>query len=268
MNKVLGEIKKIIDDSIRKYLPDVKSSDLEDNGNIYYMNGKNGTEFDWYVNDRISDFMVFYDDENKLGALKLSLYNDGTTVIYIYGDHGSKLIKEIETSIKVTQKEMLNLAVILKNEADDKRIFDGSIFKIDSDKEVSKEKIDEFQKEKKYFDKIRAQKEVLNLKALVSERIIKEGYKVGYMIRCNPHDAMDSGWQFLAGDEDDAYLNDVKKIELLPVGYVCNLDPDISKYINYPVGTELIRISSSKFEIDKHTKEIYIEKRNSDDIDE
>ena len=58
MNKVLKEIKKVINESISNYLPDVKNSDLEENGNIYYMNGKNGTEFDWYVNEHISDFMV------------------------------------------------------------------------------------------------------------------------------------------------------------------------------------------------------------------
>ena len=47
---------------------------LEENGTVYYMNGKNGTEFDWHVNDRLSDFMVFYDDEDKLGAVKASVY--------------------------------------------------------------------------------------------------------------------------------------------------------------------------------------------------
>ena len=39
----------MVNKSIREYLPDVPSNDLEENGNIYYMNGKNGTEFDWYV---------------------------------------------------------------------------------------------------------------------------------------------------------------------------------------------------------------------------
>lgn len=264
MNKILKEIKILMNKSIGKYLPDVKSSDLEENGTIYYMNGKNGTEFDWYVNSHISDFMMFYDDENKLGALKLTLYNDGTIFIYIYGDHGNKMIKEVKTSIKTTQKEILDLAIILKNGADDKRIFDGSIEVIDSSIKLSKEKISEFKSAEKYFDKMRVRKELFNLKALVSTKITKEGYKVGYMIKNNPLNSMDSGWQFLAGDEDEAYLNDIKKIELLPVGYVCNLDADISKYIDYPVGTELIRVSSSKFEIDKHTKAIFVEKRNEE----
>lgn len=265
MNKILKEIKTIINESINKYLPEIKSNDLEEDGTIYYMNGRNGTEFDWYVNNHVSDFFVFYNDANNLGALKLTLYNDGNILIYIYGDKGNKLIKEIKTSIKTTPKEMLNLAIILKYEADDKRIFNDSIDKINSDVKISKEKINEFKNEKEYFEKMRARKEMLNLKALVSKKITEEGYKVGYMIRNNSYDVMDSGWQFLAGNEDESYLKDVKKIELLPVGYVCNLDSDIENYIEYPIGTELIRISSSKFEIDKHTKKIYIEKRNRDE---
>ena len=49
MNRILNEIKEIIKQNINEYLPEVKSSDLEENGTVYYMNGKNGTEFDWYV---------------------------------------------------------------------------------------------------------------------------------------------------------------------------------------------------------------------------
>ncbi|MDE6470407.1 MAG: DUF2185 domain-containing protein, partial [Eubacterium sp.] len=44
---------------------------------------------------------------------------------------------------------------------------------------------------------------------IVSDKITKEGYKVGYMYRENPDDEVpDSGWRFLAGNEDDAYMND------------------------------------------------------------
>lgn len=265
MNSILKEVKQIINENIHKYLPDVKDSDLEENGNIYYMNGRNGTEFDWYVNDHISDFMVFYNDEKNLGALKLTLYNDGNIIAYIYGDKGDKLIQKLDLSIKVSKEEMLELAIILKYEADDKRIFNDSIEKIKSDVKISKDKTNEFKKEKESFEKLRARKELFNLNALVSTKITKEGYKVGYMVRNNPHDVTDSGWQFLVGNEDEEYLNNVKNIELLPVGYICNLDSDIEKYLDSPVGTEFIRVSSSEFEIDKHNKAIYIEKRNSNE---
>ena len=261
MNKVLSEIKEMIHKSIREYLPDVKSGDLEENGNIYYMNGKNGTEFDWYVNEHVSDFMVFYNDEKNLGAVKLTLYIDGKVLILIYGDKGNTLAQKIETSISITEQEMLNLAVILKKQADDKKIFDKGIDKIDSDINVGADDIAEFQNNEKSYAKIIERKRLFNLNAIVSAKIMKEGYKVGYMLRFEPRDGGDSGWQLLAGNEEDHYLDDIKNVSLVPLGYVCNLDPDILKYIDYPVGTELIRISSHEFEPDNRSKNIFVEKR-------
>ena len=261
MHKVLSEIKEIINKSISEYLPDVQSGDLEEDGSIYYMNGKNGTEFDWYVNEHISDFMVFYNDEANLGAVKLTLYIDGKILIYIYGDKGSTVAKKIETSINITEQEMLNLTVILKKEADDKRIFDKGIDKIDSDINVSADDIAEFQNNEKSYARIIERKKLFNLRAIVSAKILREGYKVGYMLRFEPHDGDDSGWQLLAGNEEDNYLNDIKNISLVPLGYVCDLDPDILKYVDCPVGTKLIRISSHEFEADKRKKKIFVEKR-------
>ena len=261
MHKVLLEIKEMINKSISEYLPGVQSGDLEENGNIYYMNGKNGTGCDWYVNEHISDFMVFYNDEANLGAVKLTLYTDGKILIYIYGDKGSTVVQKIETSINITEQEMLNLAIILKKEADDKRIFDKGIDMIDSDINVSADDIAEFQNNEKSYARIIERKKLFNLKAIVSAKILREGYKVGYMLRFEPHDGDDSGWQLLAGNEEDNYLNDIKNISLVPLGYVCDLDPDILKYIDNPIGTKLIRISSHEFEADKRKKKIFIEKR-------
>lgn len=83
MNKVLNEIKELVTKNINKFLPEVKPSELEENGMIYYMNGQNGTEFEYYVNGHLPSFMVFYNDEKNLGALKLLIYNNGEILIYI-----------------------------------------------------------------------------------------------------------------------------------------------------------------------------------------
>ena len=205
--------------------------------------------------------MIFYNDEKNLGAVKLTLYTDGKVLILIYGDKGNTVVQKIETSINITKQEMLNLAVILKKGADDKRIFDKGIDKIDSDINVNTDDISEFQNDEKSYAKIIERRKLFNLKAVVSAKISREGYKVGYMLRFEPHDGDDSGWQLLAGNEEDNYLNDVKNISLAPLGYICNLDPDILKYIDYPVGTKLIRISSHEFEADKWNKKIFVEKR-------
>lgn len=262
MNRVLSKIKEVVDSNIKLYLPHVKITDLEDNGAIYYMNGKNGTEFEWYVNDELAPFMVFYNDEANLGAIKLVLYNDGSAVVYIYGENGKKLIKEVNEHLGVNETDIFELAVILRNEADDRNMWGAGIDSINTDIEVNAEKINEFKENKNRYTAMRNKKIILNLKSYVSKKITEEGWKVGYMERIKPCNEEDSGWSFFAGNEDDKYTSDYKNIELMRVGNVWQqLDPDIFKYIDMPIGTRLIRISQDAFEIDKNDKAIYMVKR-------
>lgn len=261
MNKILNEIKEIIKKNINEYLPEVKPSDLEENGTVYYMNGKNGTEFDWYVNEHLPSFMVFYNDEQNLGAAKLLIYANGKVVLYLYEDKGNKLIKEIETSIEIIEDELFKLAVILKNETEDKDIWDESIDKVNMDVEITEEEITKFQDSEQYMKPTKNRMNLLNKMAYLSKKVSEEGWKVGYMCREEAMNENDSGWQFLAGNEDDKYLNNHKNCLLVHVQDVYQLDPDIWNYIDNPVGTELIRISSNEFEIDKKNKEIFVEKR-------
>ena len=261
MNRILNEIKEIIKKNINEYLPEVKPSDLEENGTVYYMNGKNGTEFDWYVNEHLPSFMVFYNDEQNLGAAKLLIYANGKVVLYLYEDKGNKLIKEIETSIEIIEDELFKLAVILKNETEDKDIWDESIDKVNMDVEITEEEITKFQDSEQYMKPTKNRMNLLNKMAYLSKKVSEEGWKVGYMCREEAMNENDGGWQFLAGNEDDKYLNNHKNCLLVHVQDVYQLDPDIWNYIDNPVGTELIRISSNEFEIDKKNKEIFVEKR-------
>lgn len=261
MNRILNEIKEIIKKNINEYLPEVKPSDLEENGTVYYMNGKNGTEFDWYVNEHLPSFMVFYNDEQNLGAAKLLIYANVKVVLYLYEDKGNKLIKEIETSIEIIEDELFKLAVILKNETEDKDIWDESIDKVNMDVEITEEEITKFQDSEQYMKPTKNRMNLLNKMAYLSKKVSEDGWKVGYMCREEAMNENDSGWQFLAGNEDDKYLNNNKNCLLVHVQDVYQLDPDIWNYIDNPVGTELIRISSNEFEIDKKNKEIFVEKR-------
>lgn len=206
--------------------------------------------------------MVFYNDKDNLGAIKLLLHNDGKIEVYIYGEKGKKLIKKVDTHLDINETDIFELAVILKNEADDKRIWDGDIERIYTDIKVGDEKINKFKENKKMYNSIRNKKTILNLKSYVSKKIIEEGWKVGYMERNNPYNEEDSGWSFFAGNEDDKYTSDYRNIQLASVGSVWQqLDSDIFKYIDMPIGTRLIRISQDAFEIDKNDKEIYMVKR-------
>ncbi|MCM1044668.1 MAG: DUF2185 domain-containing protein [Candidatus Gastranaerophilales bacterium] len=261
MNRILNEVKEIIDNNLKAYLPNVKKSDLENNGAIYYMNGKDGTEFDWYVNDKLPPFMTFYNDEENLGAAKLLLYKSGEIAVYLYGENGKQLVKEVSASLDVTETELFELAVILKNEADDHKLWDADIEKFHTDIAVKDKQRTNFIKNEKNYTAIRNRKILLNLYAYVSKEITKEGWKVGYMERKEPLRKGDSGWFFFAGTGDEA-TTDVKQIELVQVGRVWQqFDSDIFKYIDMPVGTRLIRISEKDFEIDRNDKEIYTVKR-------
>ena len=181
MQRILTELEQKIQECLRTYLPEVKTSELEDNGTVYYMNGKNGTEFDWHVNDRLSDFMVFYDDEDKLGAVKASLYRDGGLLIYVYGDQGRSIRQEIkDLYFDVTEEEMLKLAVQLRNAADDKRVWDAAIREIDTDTEPERDEVEKFVSNKKYYEETRRRKDLFGKSAYVSRKIFDEGRIVGY----------------------------------------------------------------------------------------
>lgn len=260
MNKILKEIQNIITENINKYLPGIQEQ-LEENGTIYYMNGKNGTEWDWYVNEHLSNFMVFYNDKDNLGAAKLSLYQNGYIDLYIYDEKGKHLLKQIETNLEENEEEILKLAIILKKQSDDKRIWDTNIEKINTDIEISEEDKTEFEKTKEYMQPTINRNRLLSKKSYVSKKIIEENYKVGYMYREESDNEEDSGWIFMAGNEDEEYTNNHKNIAILNIYQIYQLDPDILEYIDNPVGSKFIRISSNKFEEDKNNKKIYIEKR-------
>lgn len=261
MNKIIFEIKNLMIDCIKKYIPDISINDLEDNGSVFYMNGKNGTEFDWYVNEKISDFMIFYNDRNNMGAVKTTLFNNGALLTYVYGDRGKTILQEVKSYIEdVTEDEILSLAIILRNEADDKKIWDENIEKINTDSKPDNNMINEFLSNEYYYDDMKERKSLLGQLAYVSKKIMDEGWKIGYMCRDESVEENDSGWSFMAGNEDDKYIEDYHNIQLMSVHEVIQYDNAVWKYINSPVGTKLIRISPEEFEEDHNDKEIYMEK--------
>lgn len=260
MNKILLEIKEKMHNCIQNQMPELSFDALEDNGAVFYMNGKNGTEFDWYVNEKVSDFMIFYNDKDNLGAVKTTLCNDGVLLIYVYGDCGKTIIQTIKSKLDVTEEMILSLATLLRNEADDKRIWDENIEKICTDSEPDADKIQEFLSNKHYYDDMIERKNLLSKTAYVSKKLMDEGWKIGYMRRDEAVNEHDSGWSFMVGNESDEYYKDYRNISLMSIQEVIQYDSAVWKHITSPVGTGLIRISSDEFEVDDNTKEIYMEK--------
>ena len=79
---------------------------------------------------------------------------------------------------------------------------------------------------------------------LVSNLISLEGEKIGFMYREElEEDAEnDSGWRFLAGTEDQEYVDNDANSKVYEVETIADFDPAIIPYLNYPFGTELERI--------------------------
>lgn len=252
MNAILEKIQKIVNEAAKNNLPDVTSRDLEEGGKVFYMNGKNGTEYDWFVNDHLPPFMVFYNGEKNLGAVKATVYVDGGILIYLYDEKGEHLAKEVQTHLDVDESELLKLAVCLRCNGDDKKIWDAAIEKIESDILPDESLIAEFLDNRKYCEPSIRRKEIMGKLCVASKKVTREGWKVGFMLREEPGDNEDSGWQFFAGDEDDEYINDVEHVELAKVYSIAGIDPTVINHIDSAVGTRLIRISSTEFEEDRN----------------
>ena len=78
---------------------------------------------------------------------------------------------------------------------------------------------------------------------VVSDRITKEGFKVGYMYREQPDEQNpDSGWRFLAGNEDDEYMANSNNHHIFAINTICNYDKDIIPFLHSKTGSCYIRV--------------------------
>lgn len=117
----ITKIKETIDMIIEK--EGIDRSRLKDDGAIYYMNGNDGTEFDYCVNDRTCEFYVFWKNGN--GAIKLFLKTD-KAVVYVYPEEnpfgGDYKKYEFVSPISIYE-----LCCYLQGTFDDKDIYDKEI---------------------------------------------------------------------------------------------------------------------------------------------
>lgn len=142
MESLRGRIKSVVSNLLEEFLPFCKDENFEENGAVYYMNGDDGTVFDWGVNDRLCEFMVFY-EKTKKGAVKLNIKKDGSAIAYIYDCEGKNLSKETRFTL-CAKDEALSLAVLLFNVADKEKKYDSNIDKMDFAHEVTDEEKREF----------------------------------------------------------------------------------------------------------------------------
>ena len=127
---IINEIKKYIED-IRKNYPEITDDMLYTDGTnefIFYMNGNDGTPFDYSANDRLCEFMLFY-KETEMGFIKIIINTDNQMYGYLYLDKG------YASPIKLNKVDLgigsaLLLATLMNLQADKKGLYDKPIDKI------------------------------------------------------------------------------------------------------------------------------------------
>lgn len=111
----------------RKRCPNITNDMLDNNGAIYYMNGNDGTPFDWNCNNRLCEFYVFH--KNERGFIKAFVNRNNTIDIYIYEDGGMKPTYEFTEHMEyLSAKSFANLMTCI---ADKKNLWDAPINSLD-----------------------------------------------------------------------------------------------------------------------------------------
>ena len=124
--QIIEQIKTVFADIRRRY-PHITDEDLLENGAIYYMNGNDGTDFDWNANQHTSEFYMYH--ENEIGFIKLYVNVDDTYIAYVYPNGEMKAVETIKGDLD--EGDSLYFAALLYRKADRKYIYDEDIIKID-----------------------------------------------------------------------------------------------------------------------------------------
>jgi hypothetical protein len=80
---------------------------------------------------------------------------------------------------------------------------------------------------------------------LITDRVMVDGLKIGYMYREEPDNALDSGWRFFAGDESQSYVDEPSHLGFYAVNTTANCDPDIIPYLETPAPYAFEKITGS-----------------------
>ena len=102
---------------------------LESDGQIYYMNGNDGTDFDWEANDRLCEFYTFY-KETAMGCIKLIIDKEDRISGYFYPDLGRGKAEPFSKG-KLEEGDAEYLEGLLMANADELDLYDEPIGNLD-----------------------------------------------------------------------------------------------------------------------------------------
>lgn len=122
---------------MRKEYPEITDDMLcteDTDENIFYMNGNDETPFDFAVNNRLCEFMLFYKN-TELGFIKIFISTDDYIQGYLYLEEGHSTPIKFQ-KVPLSQGSALLLATLMNLQADKKGLYDRSIDKINLDYNV------------------------------------------------------------------------------------------------------------------------------------
>lgn len=124
--RIIEKVKTVFADIREKY-PFIADEDLHSKGAIFYMNGNDGTDFDWNANDRCCEFYVYH--SNEIGFIKLLVNKGDTYTAYIYPNGEMSATETVRGNFD--EGDSLYLAALLYRKADREYIYDAIIDEID-----------------------------------------------------------------------------------------------------------------------------------------
>jgi len=124
--EIIQGIMDFIVEERTRLAPEVQNEDLTDNGSVYYMNGNDGTDFDFNTNGRTCEFMQFY-KSTELGCVKVYLTENGIITGYLWRNEGRGGGISLSDKKLTDMCEAVEFAEYLQENYDDKDIWDAPI---------------------------------------------------------------------------------------------------------------------------------------------
>ena len=81
----------------------------------------------------------------------------------------------------------------------------------------------------------------------ITDRVMVDGQKIGYMYREVSRRPEDSGWRFFAGDESQDYIDELSHTGIYAVNTAANYDPDIIPYLDTPAPCAFEKLAGGKY---------------------
>lgn len=103
-DKLINIIVNYINEIWKTYAPNIKKEELINDGELFYRNGNDGTDFDWKINKHLCPFMTFF--KNGWGFIMITAFYDGTIEGCIF-DKNEPLAESIKAKPIKVDKELV-----------------------------------------------------------------------------------------------------------------------------------------------------------------